>query len=676
MLIIKGSLQLLHSTHLRDRDKMLLRAILCGGVWNGFLLGKAKKEDVPCRFCGKRDGDGHLFWECSFPPLQHVRDLPEFSFLMSLDRSKWPRCLLWHGWLPGLNGMPGGKPWASSFGELAAFHLEGCLGAYPVDFNAAWTPPDYWDADDIALEVPDHPNIWTDGSREDFSSIGGFEVAGAGFFLPASELAFDNVVWGTVEEYGNAQLERCRAFLPIPGVLQSVQRAEFWSATVALQAYWPCHLGIDNLNVVRSIGRLLDAGCLAKPLPLVKDGDLVALVHHMIRTRGRSTVRVTKVKGHAKDYDVQHGRVRLVDQQGNVEADIAADLGRRHQTEVLIDARRRLLQARSYWYPVMTDLHRFMIAIARVSVNHDGKGGTAPDPLVWDQGSKPKFRKLDIRVTEDLASLPGPPGFLHCDWVQVHAGHITDADVAAWPYSVGILVRFTSFLGTLHWPSGSVDFRHFGISFLELLILFEQWAGHRLLSESVTRPHVRAGRPILLPSVPVSEGIEIRHGCQFLSSLVRALGKLPGGLARFLPCQVGSHLSRLRHLGWNQCSHGLTSGPIESCHHLCLSAICGVLGYPRGSAAELLDGVLKLRCCTTPFSKRFPTWSLPPVGHGRIRSLDVATGHAVGGNTVKRVRLTRKTQGSVTPVNNPDQGHSTPRRWKRLRPPSSEGVGG
>ena len=38
---LKGSLQLLNSTHLRDRDKMLLRAILCGGVWNGFLLGKS-----------------------------------------------------------------------------------------------------------------------------------------------------------------------------------------------------------------------------------------------------------------------------------------------------------------------------------------------------------------------------------------------------------------------------------------------------------------------------------------------------------------------------------------------------------------------------------------------------------------------------------------------------------
>ena len=110
---------------------------------------------------------------------------------------------------------------------------------------------------------------------------------------------------------------------------------------------------------------------------------------------------------------------------------------------------------------------------------------------------------------------------------------------------------------------------------------------------------------------------------------------------------------------------GLLSRPLESCHHLCLSAICWVLGYPRGSAAELLDGSLKLRCCTTPFSKRFPTWSLPPVGNGRIRSLGVTTGHSLdeGSNVVKRVRLTRKTHVGVSSVYKPDQGHSTPRRW-------------
>ena len=38
-------------------------------------------------------------------------------------------------------------------------------------------------------------------------------------------------------------------------------------------------------------------------------------------------------------------------------------------------------------------------------------GVVAPDPLVWDQGSKPKVRQLALRVNVDLASLPGPPVF-------------------------------------------------------------------------------------------------------------------------------------------------------------------------------------------------------------------------------------------------------------------------
>ena len=78
---------------------------------------------------GKRDGDGHLFWKCTFPPILHVRALPEFASLLSLDRSKWPRCLLWHGWLPGLSGGGERSLWAASFGQLTCFELERCLGS-------------------------------------------------------------------------------------------------------------------------------------------------------------------------------------------------------------------------------------------------------------------------------------------------------------------------------------------------------------------------------------------------------------------------------------------------------------------------------------------------------------------------------------------------------------------
>ena len=180
-------------------------------------------------------------------------------------------------------------------------------------------------------------------------------------------------------------------------------------------------------------------------------------------------------------------------------ADTAADLGRRHRSEMLVDARRILLKVRNHWYPIMQQLLRFMIAVARVTVNHDGRRGNAPDPLVWDHGGRKKTRRTDIRVNVDLASLPGPHGFLNGPWMQVHGGCITGVDVAARPHSVGIFFKFTAFLGALHWPVDTVDMGNFGGSYLEVLVLLEQWAGHRLLSEKVTRPHLRANRLISFP---------------------------------------------------------------------------------------------------------------------------------------------------------------------------------
>ena len=41
---VDGSLQLLKSGHVRERDRALLRSILVGGVWNGFLLHTVKGQ--------------------------------------------------------------------------------------------------------------------------------------------------------------------------------------------------------------------------------------------------------------------------------------------------------------------------------------------------------------------------------------------------------------------------------------------------------------------------------------------------------------------------------------------------------------------------------------------------------------------------------------------------------
>ena len=92
---------------------------------------------------------------------------------------------------------------------------------------------------------------------------------------------------------------------------------------------------------------------------------------------------------------------------------------------------------------------------------------------------------------------------------------------------------------------------------------------------------------------------------------------------------------------------------------------------------ELLDGTLKLRHCTEVFTMRFHPWSLPRVGYGGGKRWYVTIGHVSDdrSNVVKRVPLTRKTRPGASSHVIPDPGHSTPRRWKRLRPSSSEGEG-
>ena len=46
MLDIFGSLRLLNSAHVRERDKALLRSVMVGGVWNGFLLGRVRGQSL------------------------------------------------------------------------------------------------------------------------------------------------------------------------------------------------------------------------------------------------------------------------------------------------------------------------------------------------------------------------------------------------------------------------------------------------------------------------------------------------------------------------------------------------------------------------------------------------------------------------------------------------------
>ena len=82
--------------------------------------------------------------------------------------------------------------------------------------------------------------------------------------------------------------------------------------------------------------------------------------------------------------------------------------------------------------------------LARAVVNHDGLGGTAPDPLVWSAGAHPKRRRL-VHAVCDRAFVPGPPDIWSSDWFQVPVAAIYVEDIALWPYTPGLLFKWVFF---------------------------------------------------------------------------------------------------------------------------------------------------------------------------------------------------------------------------------------
>ena len=177
---------------------------------------------------------------------------------------------------------------------------------------------------------------------------------------------------------------------------------------------------------------------------------------------------------------------------------------------------------------------------------------------------------------------------------------------------------------------------------------------------------MRARAP--LPFLPFLCQRELKFGmgCRFIRCLVRALGELPGGFGGFFSF-------RLRHLGWDQCSHRSTSRPLESCHRQRLQAVCGISGYPR----------VKLRSCWMAPSSSVAAPPVKPDGLHRRHFLDMVGGSVKeilslplilqsGSNTAKHAWLTKKTCPK-TPVHDRQVGsrassQSDGKGWLLLTP--------
>ena len=362
---------------------------------------------------------------------------------MGMDESHWPRCLLWLAWLPLLSGPNGGSLWVEDPAEGAGKLLECAPGSYTSGLHAEC--------------VPVEPDVWTDGCLVQ-DKVSGASSSGAGFVTLHTGQLWAHRRWGHLDDDigGDRATRSCRGYCSVPCPSQTVQRAEFWEVILALQAAGAVHLGVDNLSVVRHVDRLLDSNFGPCPAELVKDGDLISIKNKMLDMRGRNTVRVSTVLGHADEGVVRDGRVRELDRIGNNAADEVADFDRCTVDFPVIDARRNVAGSVGGGIQLSGSASLFLIAISRAVVFHVDGAGTALDPLVWSAGALPKRRRL-VHAVRVMLLVPGPAGIWDGEWIALAAAPITADDVGTCPHSVWIWVKWVAFLSSLHWPAARAD---------------------------------------------------------------------------------------------------------------------------------------------------------------------------------------------------------------------------
>ena len=143
---------------------------------------------------------------------------------------------------------------AADASESAGYLVEAALGRYSPGLLAEWSPPDGFDEARATSLMPEHPNVCTDGGLV-LDQVAGVSSSGVSLLIwlgifgtvVGVVMLIKSVLTGVFSLVGFSAL-----FLG----LFSLFREPRWGVILALQSFDTVHLGIDNLGVVRHVGRL------------------------------------------------------------------------------------------------------------------------------------------------------------------------------------------------------------------------------------------------------------------------------------------------------------------------------------------------------------------------------------------------------------------------------------
>ena len=203
----------------------------------------------------------------------------------------------------------------------ASSHLRGPYQP-PADITP---PPPCHDA------PPEQPNVYTDGTLT-HPTQPEFNLGAAAVWHPNRRMDEQQVSETEAQSAVFSQLAQgLQAYTSLPGHTTSSTRAELIAGILALGRQGPVHMATDSqsfMNKALWVLAIIQADQSPKrPWPFHIDGDLWAMYHAHAKSKTPQAIRISKVKGHATDEMVASGCATKTDQDGNHQADLAADEG-------------------------------------------------------------------------------------------------------------------------------------------------------------------------------------------------------------------------------------------------------------------------------------------------------------------------------------------------------------
>ena len=214
-------------------------------------------------------------------------------------------------------------------------------------------------------EAPDDVNVFSDGSFQ-FGRRPIYGLGAAGVWWPGRKAVNDVLSVGE-EELGVCTQEEdglsiCTC---LPGFGSSSTRAEIGAGIVALCSNKAVHIATDSqafLDKGLYLRNLVKEGKEPrKPFGSQKDGDLWRIWFLFLKEKGHRAVKITKVKGHATQDDIDSGKVRSTDKEGNDKADAAAKKGIKQHGEAVIKTANWLSTRHKYYAWLVRDIHTHII---------------------------------------------------------------------------------------------------------------------------------------------------------------------------------------------------------------------------------------------------------------------------------------------------------------------------